>query len=42
MSLVYEVVSGVDLTFKTDSEVETFFEQIKNVLHSLPDSIVFS
>ncbi|MCS7228195.1 MAG: hypothetical protein NZ839_04450, partial [Endomicrobia bacterium] len=38
MSLVYEVVSGVDLTLKTDSEVETFFAQTKNILHSLPEN----
>jgi len=38
MTVVYEITSGVDLMLKSEPELETFFEQIKTALHSLPDN----
>jgi len=38
MSLLYEF-SGPDLFLKTDSEIENFYEQMKNIFHSIPENM---
>ncbi len=38
ISVVYEIINSVDLNLKSEVELETFFEQIKIALHSLPEN----